>query len=268
MHPIEHLRYVARATGENGAVVAAEAAVALERLAGVEPLGLLPACRRLIARHLTAAPVWWLAARVLAAADPAAEARTAARELDRDPTASALERALPDDTTVMVVGWPELAAEALRRRGDVEILIADSGGAGAALAHHLAAEGNVAWPVPDAGASVAAVSSGLVLVEAAAAGPSGVLAAPGCHGAAAAATHAGVAVWAVTGVGRVLPEGLWKVLLARFDGAGAEPWDREVELVPASLLSAVVGPDGVVGVGEGLAAATCPSPAQLLRDAG
>jgi hypothetical protein len=69
----------------------------------------------------------------------------------------------------------------------------------------------------------------------------------------------------VTGVGRVLPDGLWSALLARFDGNGIEPWDRVVELVPASLLDAVVGPDGLREVAAGLSDATCPSAPELLR---
>src|ERR1700722_9010184 len=122
MHPIEHMRYLARTTGEDPGVIAAESAAALGRVARVEPAGLLPACRRLISRHLTAAPVWWLSARMLGAADPAAEALVVADELASDPTAAHLARAIPDDTTVLVVGWPELAAGVLRRRGDLEAL--------------------------------------------------------------------------------------------------------------------------------------------------
>jgi len=69
----------------------------------------------------------------------------------------------------------------------------------------------------------------------------------------------------VTGVGRVLPERLWNAVLTRFDATGAEPWDRRAELVPASLLTSVVGTDGPMTVEEGLAAATCPAAPELLR---
>ena len=86
MHPIEHLRYVARAAGADPALVASEAAAALAQMAALDPAGLVPACRRLVERHLTAGPVWWLSARILGADDQRAAAREAAALLDRDPT--------------------------------------------------------------------------------------------------------------------------------------------------------------------------------------
>ncbi len=122
--------------------------------------------------------------------------------------------------------------------------------------------------VPDSGVGPAAAVAGLVLLEAWAAGPDGMLAAPGSHAAAAVAAHAGVPVWAVTGVGRVLPARLWEALLARLDGNGEEPWQREAELVPADLLSAVVGPDGLLEVVDGLTRTTCGAAPELLRQAG
>ena len=69
MHPIEHLRHVARATGADPALVATEAASALAQMASMDPAGLVPACRRLIEAHLTSGPVWWLSARILGADD-------------------------------------------------------------------------------------------------------------------------------------------------------------------------------------------------------
>jgi hypothetical protein len=268
MHPIERLRYVARASGAEPSLLVRESAAALADVVRVEPVGLVPACRRLIDRHLTTGPVWWLSARMLTAADPLQEAWLAAAELEEDPTADVLAAALPDDATVTIVGWPDLAASALRRRGDVEVLVADAMGDGSALARRLADHGTDVAVVPDSGVAAAAVVSDLVLVEALAAGPGGALAVAGSHGAAAAAFHAGVPVWAVTGVGRVLPAPLWDALLARMDQGEEEPWDRGVELVPAGLLTAVAGPSGTVATVEGLALSTCPVAPELLRHAG
>jgi hypothetical protein len=234
-------------------------------MAAIEPAGLVPACRRLVERHLTSGPIWWLSARILGADDQRTAARRAASELDEDETGRHLARALPESATVAVVGWPEYASHALRVRGDIEALVVDSGGDGAPLVRRLRDGGSEASLVPAGGVGAAAAVAELVLVEALAAGPSGVLAAPGSLPAAAVAAHLGASVWAVTGVGRVLPDRLWDALLAAFDGAGAEPWERDAELVPASLLTRVVGPDGEVGVAEGLAAATCPVAPELLR---
>lgn len=265
MHPIEHLRYVARASGADPSLLVRETAGALAGMLRVEPAGLVPACRRLVERHLTVGPVWWLSARVLTAPDPVVAARAAAAEMEGDPTARMLAAALPDDVTVTVVGWPEVAGAGLRRRGDVEVLVADAMGEGSVLVRRLDDAGTRAAVVSDAGVAAAVVVSELVLIEATAAGPSGILATLGSHGAAAVAAHRGIPVWAVAGVGRVLPAPLWDTLLARLDQGPAEPWDRPVELVPATLLTGVLGPQGLVDADEGLAQATCPAAPELLR---
>lgn len=268
MHPIERLRYVAGAHGADPGLVAREAAGALADMAMIEPAGLVPACRRLIERHVTSAPVWWLSARALGATDASHAARAAARELDADPTEDLLARLLPDDATIVIVGWPDIVAGALRGRGDAEVLVVDSAGDGAALARRLADSGHDVAVVPSSGVAPASAVASLVLLEAWAAGPDGILAAPGSHAAAAVASVAGVPVWAVAGVGRVLPGRLWEALLTRFDGMGTEPWAREAELVPARLLSLAVTPDGQVDVTEGLGHATCGVAPELLREAG
>lgn len=268
MHPIERLRYVARAVGADPSLLVRETAAALADVMRVEPVGLVPACRRLIDRHLTVAPVWWLCARLLTAADPIAEAWAAAAEMEEDPTDALLCDCLPEEATVTVIGWPDVAAGALRRRGDLELLIADAHGEGASLVGRLVNCDVDAVAVPDAGVAAAAVVSDLVLLEAVAAGPTGVLATTGSHAAAAVAVLAGRPVWAVTGVGRILPGPLWNALLHRIDEGLAEPWDRPVELVPSGLITELVGPGGRVAADEGLAAAECPVAPELLRSAG
>jgi hypothetical protein len=267
VHPIERLRYVARATGADPSLLAQETAGALAAMAA-DPIGLVPSCRRLVDRHPTNGPLWSLVARVLTAGDAAGEARRTAMELDGDPTAGILALHLPQDATVVLVGWPDLAAAAVHRRGDVEALIVDSGGDGSSLAHRLASGDSEAVVVPDAGVGAAVVVADLVLVEALAAGPTGALAAIGSHAAAAVAREAGIDVWAVAGVGRVLPEQLWDAMLSRLDERTDEPWEREAELVPTSLLSCVVGPDGFATGSEALLRPSCPVAPELLRRAG
>ena len=135
------------------------------------------------------------------------------------------------------------------------------------LARRLDQSGTAVAIVPDGGVAAAVVVCDLVLVEATAAGPDGVLATLGSHSAAAVAASRGIPVWAVAGVGRVLPRPLWDALLARLDQQSVEPWDRAVELVPASLVTGVCGPAGLVDPGEGLVQATCPVAPELLRTA-
>ena len=95
MHPIEHLRYVARATGADPALVASEAAAALAQMAAMDPAGLVPACRRLVERHLTSGPVWWLSARILGADDQRRAAREAAADARPRPDRAAPGRGGP-----------------------------------------------------------------------------------------------------------------------------------------------------------------------------
>src|SRR6059058_5165624 len=103
---------VARAEGEDPALVAQEAAAVLAACAG-DPAALVTGCRRLVDHQSASGPIWWLAARVLAAADPAEEAWRAAEELGTDTTPGALAYHLPDEVQVVVVGWPDQAGSAL-----------------------------------------------------------------------------------------------------------------------------------------------------------
>ena len=69
MHPIEHLRYVARARGADPVSLVRETAAALSGL-GHEPAGIVLAARRIVQRHPTCGPLWWLCSHVLGALDP------------------------------------------------------------------------------------------------------------------------------------------------------------------------------------------------------
>ena len=268
MHPIEHLRYIARATGADPAVVAAEAADALVDMARIQPAGLLPACRRLIERHISAGPVWWLSARMLREEDPVRAGRDAAEQLRCDATPNVLADALPDSATAAIVGWPDLTVDGLRRRGDVEVLVVDWESEGEHLVRRLRDRDQAAALISPSGAGPAAVVADVVVVEAQAAGPAGILATPGSLAVAAVAAHQQVPVWAVVGVGRVLPAPLWDAVLARLDESGIEPWDRSVEVVPADLIAQVIGPEGPADTADALARATCPPAPELYRSAG
>jgi len=263
MHPIEQLRMVARATGEDPALVAQEAAAVLAACAA-EPAGLVTACRRLVDHQPSSGPIWWLAARVLAAADPASEAWRAAEELDDDQTPAALATHLPDDVTVTVLGWPDQAVQALRRRGDVTVLVVDTGGVGAGAASSLRRAGTDAYPVAESGLGPAAASSDLVLLEALALAPAGFVAVSGSRAGAAVAQQAGVPVWVVAGAGRTLPAPLWQAMAQRLS-AGSEPWERAAEIVPLALADRIVGPDGLDTPEDAAGRAGCPPVPELTR---
>ena len=263
VHPIERLRYVARAGPADARVLVRETASALSGL-GSDPAGLVTACRRILERQPAAGALWWLAARVLTAGDPLGEAWRAAEEIDDDPTPRHLADALPDGATVTIVGWPEQVAEALPRRGDVEVLVIDALGEGAGLVRRLESSDVDAVDVPEAGAGPAAAASDVVVIEAVARGGGMLVATVGSYAAAAVGRHAGAEVWAVAGRGRVLPERLWRALAARLDRD--EPWESDVEIVPLDLVNVVVGPSGPVTPDDIATRADCPVAPELLKE--
>lgn len=261
---MERLRSVARATGAGPGVLVQEAAGALTAL-GDDPAGLVTACRRLVERHPAVGPMWWLASRVLCAPGPAAEAWRASAEMEADPTPATLCAAVPDDASVVLVGWAEQAVEGLRRRGDVEILLVSGGGEAAGLAHRLRGADLRVHEVGDAGTGAAVADADLVVLEAGAVGPEWFVAAPGSRAAAAVARAAGLPVWALAGTGRVVPARLWRALEARLARTALPAWERSEELVPLALCDRLVGPAGLRSPFEDDGQVACPVAAELLK---
>ena len=125
VHPIERLRYVARAGWGAPDVLAAEAAWALADLAVREGPAVLPSCRRLLDRHPGCGPMWWVAARILTAGDPVAEGERCADALESDQTDELLDEALPPGARVVRHGGVGDVASA-----DIVLVQADALGVG------------------------------------------------------------------------------------------------------------------------------------------
>jgi hypothetical protein len=267
VHPIERLRYVARASGAEQGVLVRETAHALASF-GDDPTGLVTACRRIIDRHPSSGPLWWLCARVLTGEDPIREAWGSSDAVDADATAVELAHAIPDAATACVVGWPELVGEALVRRGDVDVLVIDAFGEGHGLVRRLEAAGTDAVDVPSSGIGAAVEASDVVLLESTAMGPGGFVGVAGSLAAAAVARHANVPVWVTAGVGRLLPLRMWDALLRRRDEhMRDDPWDAEEEVVALDLVDRIAGPAGVVAVDAALRRIDCPIAPELFRRA-
>jgi hypothetical protein len=264
VHPIERLRYVARSSGADQAALVSETAGSLAAFRD-DPAGRVMACRRMLARHPTSGPLWWMASRVCTAPDPLREARAAVEELGRDRTARELSLAVPDDATVCVLGWPELVAEALPARGDLDVLVVDVANEGSGLVRRLHRSDVDAADVPLSGLGAAAASADLVLLEAACVGPEAFVAVAGSHAAAAVARHGAIDVWLVAGVGRFLPGRLWEVIDSRLDERD-EPWELDDEVVPLDLVSSVCGPDGPEPVASALRRIDCPIAPELFKE--
>jgi hypothetical protein len=263
MHPIERLRFVARASGVDAGMLVQEVASALAGFAS-DPAALVTACRRMVDRHPASAPVWWLCARVLCAGDPRNEAWQAVEEMDDDPTSGALAYALPESSTICVLGWPERIGAVLRPRGDVEVLVVDTLGEGSGFVRALERLDVEAVDVPLSGLGAAVADADLLLLDALAVSPDQLLAVAGSRAASAVARHAEVPVWAMAGVGRLLPARMWDALSARLEQRG-EPWELDEDTVPLDLIDRLVGPRGPEPVTDGLRRMDCPIAPELIR---
>ncbi len=263
MHPIEHLRYVARARGADPASLVRETAHAMSSMR-FDPSGLVVACRRVVERHPECGPLWWLCAHLLTAQEPFQLAWELADEIDDDSTADALAVAIPDDAVVLTIGWTDIASRALTRRGDVTVLVVDSRHHGSSMMQRLERH-DVACELVQAEAIGRAVpAADVVIVEAHAVSIDRVVAPIGSAAVAAVAAACGVPVWLVAGVGRRLP----RELVAAIDERVAkvdDPWELDTDVFSTGCVTHVVGVGGItIAIPEALAA-ECPMVPELLR---
>jgi len=242
MHPMERLRYVARAGGADPALIVAETIEALERLQP-GPGELVSVCRNLVERHVTCGPLWWLGARLLGESGTIHVAWELAEEVAADPTADHLAVALTDQATVLTVGHPSLVTPALTRCGDLTVLAVEAGNATNALVRTLDRH-DVSCHVVPAEAMLAAVSAAdVVVIEAEACTAESAVIAVGSQLAAVAAQRSRTPVWLVAGRGRRLPEA-FVTAISGVLGGQALPWEGEFDVMPVGLATRVVGPDG------------------------
>ena len=240
-----------------------ETASALRALR-MDPAGLVVSCRRIVERHPSSGPLWWLCAHMLTAADPASTARELASALEMDPTPMLLADSLPEDATVLVLGWPDLAGEACLDRGDLTVLTVDTDDQGASFVRRLERSDVVAEIVEPAGIGAAVLAADLVLVEATAASTSELLAIRGSRAAASVAYCSEVPVWAVLGRGRCLPDAAFASLVTGVADVRVA-WDASADVVPLALASYVASERGVLPLEQVSLAPECPLTHELLR---
>ena len=167
---MERLRYVARARGTDPAVLVAETAEAIESLRP-EPADLVNLCRRLVDRNPTCAPMWWFCATLLADVSALDRSWELAAEIEHDRTAVQVAHALAEGAVVATVGYPDIAADALVRRGDLTVVAIDAGGGAHALVRRCDRAEVEAHLVPAESALAAIGSADVMLVEADACSP-------------------------------------------------------------------------------------------------
>ena len=85
----------------------------------------------------------------------------------------------------------------------------------------------------------------------------------GSRAAAAVARVAGIPVWLVAGVGRLLPRRMWDGLRGRVEPD--DPWDADDEFVPLDLVDRIVGPAGIETVSDALRRTDCPVAPELFK---
>ena len=264
VHPIEQLRYVARASGADAGLLVQEAARAL----GVfhnDPAGLVTAARRLLTRQPAVGPLWWVCGRLTTTNDVWAEARLLIDEVSDDKTNRELAHCIPDGATVVISGWPDVIVDALPRRGDVRVLVVDVEGQASPVVQRLDRAEVEAEEVDPARVGGAIEAADLVIIEAAASGPAASLGDVGCLPLAATARALATPTWLVAGVGRRVPEPYWQAIVERTVARETMPWTAPFEVVSHGLVDRIVTNDGLHLPAE-VPPAPGPMAAELLRE--
>ena len=243
MHPIEHLRYVARSRAIDESELVREAAVALGSMHTSGP-DLVVACRRIVERHAEIGPLWWLCARLLTSPEPTRLAWQIADEVESDPTSRLIAAALPDDATVVTIGSPAVSGAALMRRGDARVLCADSRHEASAFLRLLERADIDCDPIATESLARAVAVADLVLIDAIAGCGRRVLAPVGSHVLAAVAAHLDKPVWCALGIGRRLPCEYVDAIADRVLD-GCESFDAAIDELPIQLLSHVATTEGL-----------------------
>jgi hypothetical protein len=215
MHPIERLRYVARAGEVDATELACEAAYALAGLAS-DRRALVQACRRLLEFHPDCAPLWWVSAHALDAIDLRAVIFRVVGQLEDDASIDELF-ALPASTDVVVAQSSRQIVRALSERPDIAVRLVG--------APHQVRSGLRFFSdsfTPPQGYTTDEIDLALkgatvVIVEALVASSAGYLFDEPGRLIAESAIRAELPLHVLAGVGRILPIELFQAMVSRLD---------------------------------------------------
>jgi hypothetical protein len=254
VHPIEHLRYLARAAYVDAPELVSETASALHHL-GADPANLLVTCRRIVEKHPTCGPLWWLCAELLTALEPRDTLRRCLESVRKDPTPAHLSGHLaarfPDGGTVVVNGWSWEIAVALAQSSGFEACVVDGDNGADHMVRVLERNEVTAHLIEPRRAAAAVGESTAVLVSTAFAAPDGLWSPIGSAQLAATAYCAGRDVIATTPVGTRLPKVFTDAMVRLVDDdTRGESWHRDIELISLGLVTTVVGGEGVEDAAE------------------
>lgn len=263
VHPIEHLRYVARVHGADPVEVALEASEGLVHMVR-DPAAVVVSARRMMEHHPENAPLWWVCAHAVTAMEPQTAIRECAQALSTDATSEVLQAELPSDATVCMAGWSGHVVDALVRRGDVRALVVDSLGEGQDALRVFARRGVEAELVAPEGIAAAVAASDVTIVTAKSTSRHGVL----CAGAAlplvALARLFERPLWLVAPVGVHLAPSLWQAMKEDLCGR-PDTWASGYDVMEWSHVPRIVDAKGIMDVEHHLATVSCPDAPELLR---
>lgn len=263
VHPIEHLRYVARSHGADPVEVAFGAADALSGVVS-DPPALLVSARRLVEHHPSNAFLWTVCAHAVTSIDPRADIAAAVRSMSHDDTGGHLVGALSNVETVTTVGWSGHLVDALVRTGTAHALVIDSLGDGQDALRVLSRRGVGCELVAPDGAGAAAMSADAVVVPVFAVGDETSLAPGGSLALASTAYCAGREVWLVAPAGVRLAQPMFEAMVQV--GLGRpDPWAAGLDLVPHGLVSRVFCAEGDRDSTSLRAMQSSPNAPELLR---
>jgi hypothetical protein len=221
--------------------------------------GLLIACKRILDRQPTSAPLVWLAGHVLGAPNPRQALWDAVDALEADQTAAALAYTLPDDAVVATIGWDDRVATISRKRGDIGFVIVDVDGSADYQIDRVIESGQRATTVDAEATAQALFEASVLIVRFEALGTEHGLAPLGSFPAAAVARHLGLPVWGVAGIGVALADRMYDGLTRRWHERSSEPLtERELEEIPTALVDQVITTAGPVSVDQAVHNGGCP----------
>ena len=165
VHPIEHLRYVARAQGADPTSLVEDTASMCGSLR-FDPSGLVVACRRIVERHPFTGPLWWLCRNFSTSAEPFEAVWELTDEIRSDPTGANLAAVIPDEATVVTIGDPDVIGAGLIRRGDIRVVALNAGHTATSFVRRMERYDVDVEPVDSGVAGVVAHHADVVLIEA------------------------------------------------------------------------------------------------------
>jgi hypothetical protein len=242
MHPIEHLRYIARARGADPRDLVRETAYALGSL-GCGPAEMVVACRRILDRHSDCAPLWWLCSQLMCDSDLANDhwaLSEIAEQIDNDETDRLIAEALGDSAKVLTLAGAPTVAAGLGRRGDLSVFVVDSRHHGSAMIQYLERREVACEPVQPEAIAAALTGVDVVVLEADVLSATRAITRIGGQILTVMAAAASVPVWMVAPTGVGLPDQVLTAIDARLSEGSDHRWELDHEIVDLTMVTKVI----------------------------